>query len=306
MRGTTQFNTGQRLALSLGITLAFTVVEALAGWWAGSLALLADAAHNFTDVLALAVSWFAWRQTARPPDSRRTFGFHRAGILAAMVNASGLAVLALAIFYEAYRRLLAPPRVLPLVLTAAGAVAVVVNLGTAWLVHRGSEHDLNLRSAFLHLLGDVLSSAGATLAGVGIALGAWHGLDPLVSGLIGLLILWNAWRVLRETLAILMESAPADIDMEKLAADMATMPGVRGVHDLHAWSISRSLRALSAHVAVDDIAVRAGDELRQRIGAMLAQKYNITHTTLQLEFPGCDASGRSCPWHEKNSDLNES
>jgi len=290
---------GGRLALSLAITLLFTLVEALAGWLAGSLALLADAAHNFTDVLALALSWFAWRQTMRPADKRRTFGYHRAGILAALVNATGLAVLALGIFYEAFRRLQAPPAVKPVLLTAAGAAALLVNAGTAWLVHRGSQSDLNLRSAFLHLLGDVYSSAGAALAGVAIMAGAWSGLDPLVSLLIGLLILWNAWRVLRETLAILMESAPADIDMEQLVRDIAALPGVSGVHDLHVWSISRSLRALSAHIAVGDIAVRSGAELQKRINNLLRQKYHIGHSTLQLECPGCEPNGLFCALEQK-------
>ena len=156
----------RRLALSLGITLAFVVVEILAGILANSLALLTDAAHNFTDVLALALSWWALWITTKPANSGKTYGYHRAGILVALVNSTTLALIALGIFYEAYKRLIAPPAVQADILIGVGAIAVVVNLATALLVRRGAEHDLNLKSTFLHLMGDVLSTVGAVAAGI--------------------------------------------------------------------------------------------------------------------------------------------
>ena len=204
-------STIRRLALSIGLTAVFVVVEVAAGLFANSLALLTDAAHNVTDVLALALTWWALRAATRPAYSGKTYGYHRAGILVALVNATILALIALGIFYDAYRRLFAPPEVKADVLIGVGLAAVVVNLVTALLVRRGSEHDLNLRSAFVHLMGDVLSTIGAVAAGIVIRFTGLNWLDPLVSIFIGLLILWNAWGILRESVNILMEATPADV-----------------------------------------------------------------------------------------------
>jgi len=284
----------RRLALSLGITLVFVVVEILAGVFANSLALLTDAAHNFTDVLALALTWWALWVTTKPADSGKTYGYHRAGIIVALVNSTTLALIALGIFYEAWKRFVTPSEVEANILIGVGAVAVVVNLVTALLVRRGSEHDLNLRSAFLHLMGDVVSTIGAVLAGIIIRFTGWNWIDALVSVLIGFLILWNAWGILRESLDILMESTPADIDMEALQRDMLAVEGVRGVHDLHVWSITHSLRTLSAHLITDDMPVSLGAIVQVAMGQMLSQHYGITHATLQLECMGCAPVGLYC------------
>ena len=188
----------RRLALSLGIDGCFRGRRGRGRFFANSLALLTDAAHNFTDVLALALTWWALRLTTQPANSGKTYGYHRAGILVALVNSTTLVLIALGIFYDAYRRFITPPAIKADVLIGVGAVAVVVNLVTALLVRRGSEHDLNLRSAYLHLMGDVLSTVGAVAAGIVIRFTGMNWLDPLVSILIGLLILWNAWGIVRE------------------------------------------------------------------------------------------------------------
>jgi cobalt-zinc-cadmium efflux system protein len=287
-------STIRRLALSLGITLVFVVVEILAGIFANSLALLTDAAHNLTDVLALALAWWALWITTKPANSSKTYGYHRAGILVALVNSTTLALIALGIFYEAWKRFVSPPEVQADILIGIGAAAVVVNLVTALLVRRGSEHDLNLRSAFLHLMGDVLSTLGAVIAGIIIRFTGWNWLDALVSVLIGFLILWNAWGILRESLEILMESTPADIDMEALRRDILAVEGVGGVHDLHVWSITRSLRTLSAHLITDDVPVSVGAKVQAAVGEMLAHHYDITHATLQLECMDCAPVGLYC------------
>lgn len=287
-------STIRRLALSLGITLVFVVVEILAGVFANSLALLTDAAHNLTDVLALALTWWALWITTKPANSSKTYGYHRAGILVALVNSTTLALIALGIFYEAWKRFVAPPEVQADILIGVGAAAVVVNLVTALLVRRGSENDLNLRSAFLHLMGDVLSTVGAVIAGVIIHFTGWNWLDALVSVLIGFLILWNAWGILRESVQILMESTPADIDMDALRRDMLAVEGVRGVHDLHVWSITRSLRTLSAHLITEDVTVSFGAKVQVAVGEMLSHHYGITHTTLQLECIDCAPVGLYC------------
>ncbi|MBN2386995.1 MAG: cation transporter [Anaerolineales bacterium] len=277
----------RRMALSLGITLAFVFVEIAAGVAANSLALLTDAAHNFTDVLALGLSWWALRITTRPAHSGKTYGYHRAGILAALANSTTLAVIALGIFYEAYRRFAAPPEVQADLMIIVAAVAVVVNVVTALLIRRGSEHDLNLRSAFLHLMGDVLSTAGAVVAGIAIRFTGWDWLDPLVSVLIGFLILWNAWGIVRESIEILMEATPADIDIQALVDSIQAVEGVRGVHDLHVWSINQSLRTLSAHIVTEDVTVSQGAAIQAAVSGMLAGRYGVQHATLQLECVDC-------------------
>jgi cobalt-zinc-cadmium efflux system protein len=286
--------TTHRMALALFITLGFVFIEAIAGIIANSLALLTDAAHNLTDVIALALSWYAIRLTLRPANSGKTFGYHRAGILIALFNSTTLVLIAAGIFYEAYQRLLNPPQVEGGLMTAIAALAFVVNLGTALLVKPGSDHDLNQRSAFIHLAGDALSTLGALVAGVLIMLTGWMILDPLVSVLIGLLIVWNAWLIIRESVEILLEGTPRDIDVEVMVTDIQHVPGVRGVHDLHVWSITQSMRALSAHVLVDDEPISVGAEIQREINAVLQEQYNIAHATLQLECVGCEPDALYC------------
>jgi cobalt-zinc-cadmium efflux system protein len=295
----------RRLALALVITLAFVVVEALAGWYANSLALLTDAAHNFTDVVALGLSWYALRLTARPAHSGKTFGYHRAGILVALLNSTTLVVIALGIFYEAYRRLVTPPEVEANILIAVAVVAFGVNVGTALLVKRGSQSDLNLRSAYQHLAGDAISTFGAILAGIGIRLTGWSALDPLVSVLIGLLILWNAWGILRESVDILLESTPRDVDIQEMVGDLMQVHGVRGVHDLHVWSITQNMRALSAHILTDDIFVSEGATVQRNINTLLRDKYGIAHAALQLECAGCEPDLLYCDMVAANNHGHE-
>ncbi len=287
-------STIRRLAISIGLTAAFVVVEVAAGLFANSLALLTDAVHNVTDVLALALTWWALRAATRPAYSGKTYGYHRAGILVALVNATILAIIALAIFYDAYRRLLAPPEVKADVLIGVGVVAIIVNLVTARLVKRGSEHDLNLRSAYVHLLSDVLSTIGAVAAGIIILFTGLNWLDPLVGILIGLLILWNAWGILHEAINILMEATPSDVDVDAMLSDMLNVEGVCGVHDLHIWSITRGLRTLSAHILTNDIPISEGTKIQAAVSETLYHKYGIAHATLQLECEGCIPANLYC------------
>jgi cobalt-zinc-cadmium efflux system protein len=286
--------TTRRMALALFVTLGFVFIEAIAGILANSLALLTDAAHNLTDVIALALSWYAIKLTLRPANSGKTFGYHRAGILIALFNSTTLVLIALGIFYKAYQRLLNPPEVEAGLMTFIAALAFIVNLGTALLVKQGSDHDLNQRSAFIHLAGDALSTLGALVAGVLIMLTGWYVLDPLVSIFIGLLIVWNAWLIIRESVEILLEGTPHDIDVGRMVNDIQLVPGVRGVHDLHVWSITQNMRALSAHVLVNDEPLSVGAGIQRQINAMLQEQYNIAHATLQLECVGCEPDTLYC------------
>ncbi len=277
----------KRLSISLFITLAFVLIEAAAGIFSNSLALLTDAAHNLTDVIALGLSWFAIRVTTRPANERKTYGYHRVGILVALVNSTTLVLISLGIFYEAWRRFISPPEVQSSVLIGVGLIAVVVNLVTAMLVHKGSDSDLNLRSAFVHLMGDVLSTIGAVIAGVIIYFTGANWLDPLVSVLIGVLILYNAWGILRDALDILLEAKPRDINSTKLVEDVLNIEGVLGVHDLHIWSLTQNLRTLSAHILTNDLPISAGADIQRQINEMVYHRYNIAHATLQLECVNC-------------------
>ena len=290
--------TTKRLALSLGLTAAFVVIEIIAGIFGNSLALLTDAAHNFTDVIALGLSWYAVKLATQPAHAGKTFGYHRVGILVALVNSTTLVLIALGIFYEAWKRFISPPEVDSTILIGVGALAFFINLGTAWLVKSGSEYDLNLRSTFLHLMGDVMSTLGAVAAGIIIAFTNWNWLDPFVSVLIGVFILWNAWGILRQSIHILLESTPESINMDSMVTDLLAVEGVRDIHDLHVWSINEDLRALSAHITTDDVLVSAGLPIQRNLNEILMRKYNIRHATLQLE---CECVGQSflyCDIHE--------
>ncbi len=283
-----------RMGIALVLTLGFVVVEVLAGLRANSLALLSDAAHNVTDVIALGLSWVALKISFQPANDRKTFGYHRAGILVALANSTTLAVIAVGILVEAVRRLSQPAAVDSSLLIGVGTLAFAINAGTAWLVHSGSQNDVNLRSAYLHLMGDVLSTIGAVAAGIAIRFTGLYWLDPLVSFLIGGLILWNAWGIVRETVNILLEGTPRDIDMGKMVEAMEQIDGVQDVHDLHVWSITRSLRALSAHIVTDNISIREGASIQHNISDLVKSDYGIDHATLQLECSGCFSNDLYC------------
>ncbi len=280
--------TTRRIAIAMVLTLAFVVFEALAGIRGNSLALLSDAGHNVTDIMALGFTWYALRKSTQAADARKTFGYHRTGILSAFLNSTTLILVAVGIFYEAYRRLISPPNVNSEILIGVGVIALLINAGTAWLVRRDSQHDLSVRSAFVHLMGDVFSTLGAIAAGIIIALTGMNWLDPLVSILIGVLIVWNAWGILKETVSILLESTPSDIDTAKLVSSLVSVKGVNGVHDLHVWSITQGIRALSAHILTDDMSISDGGRIQQEITEILYHQFNIGHGTLQLECTGCE------------------
>jgi cobalt-zinc-cadmium efflux system protein len=286
--------TTARLALSLFLTLAFVIIEAGAGLFANSLALLTDAAHNLTDVIALGLTWFAVRMTDQPANAQKTYGYHRAGILVALLNSTTLVLISLGIFYEAYQRLKTPPEVQSGILIGVGLIAVLINLVTALLVHGGTQNDLNLRSAFVHLMGDVLSTVGAVIAGVIIYFTDANWLDPFVSVLIGFLILYNAWGILRDATDILLESTPRDVDIKTMVKDIIQIEGVLGVHDLHVWSLTQNLRTMSAHILTDDLPISTGVSIQRQINEIVFHRYNIAHATLQLECIDCRPSSLYC------------
>jgi cobalt-zinc-cadmium efflux system protein len=273
----------RRLVLTLAFTSAYMLAEVVGGLWTGSLALLADAGHMFADVGALALSLFAlWlAEQQAPPD--RTYGYYRIEILAALANGAALIAVAGGLFLEAVERLAEPPPVLggPMMLVALGGLAVN-GLGLA-VLHAGREDSLNLRGAWLHVLSDALGSVGAIGAGALIWAFGWSWADPVASILIGVLVVRSAWALVREAVAVLMEGAPGHIDVDEVRNALRSSDGVDSVHDLHVWTITSGLVALSCHVcAHDDVPAR---ELLAQLQGLLRARFGIDHVTIQIEPP---------------------
>ena len=272
-----------RLLLALLLTSILVVIEFVAGTLGNSLALVSDAVHNLTDVVALALSFLANRMLKKPPNSLQTFGYHRVGILVAVFNSLFLIVLSLGIMLGAWERYQSPGAVSSELMISVGGAVLLVNLLTAWLTSHGANDDLNVRSAFLHMIGDVMSSMGAILAGIGIYMTGWSWLDPAASVLISVLILWNAWIILRDGINILLEASPKDVAVSKLVADMMAVKGVQGIHDLHIWSLSADIKMLSAHIFVDEMSVGETRLIQQEIAGIAKLEHRISHVTLQFE-----------------------
>ena len=283
-----------RLGLAVALTLAFVLGEAAAGWFANSLALLSDAGHNFADALALLFSWYALRRARRPADARRTFGYHRAGVLAALANAVALVVMALVIFWEAAQRLWAPAPVQAGWMIGVALIAVVLNGVIGLWLHEGAKHDLNLRSAYLHMLGDAASALGVVVAGVVTVWTGFTAADPIVSFLIGALILWSSWGILREAVDVLMEAAPKGLDVAALADALKALPGVHNVHDLHVWTVASGVAACSCHLVVPEQTVRSGQQVLRDAAELMRQRFGVAHTTIQIEVEGCDPDDLYC------------
>lgn len=269
------------LALTLALTCAFMVVELAAGFWTGSLALLADAGHMLADAGALALALFATWIAARPPTPAKTYGYYRAEILAALVNALVLLVVAGVILVEAWSRWQAPATVLagPMAIVAAGGLGV--NLGCAWLLHRGAADSLNVRAAYLEVLSDALSSLATLVAAGVVLLTGWTGADALAGVAIALLIVPRTWSLLRQAVNVLLEGTPPHLELGEIESAMRAVTGVRRVHDLHVWTLTSGREAMSAHVVVDD--VRESERLLEMLHALLHARFGIDHTTIQLE-----------------------
>jgi len=282
------------LRLALALTFVILLVEVAGGILSHSLALLADAGHVLTDLGALGMALFAARQARRPADHTRTYGYHRIGILVALLNAATLIAITFFIAVEAYGRLAHPAGVQPAPMLAAAAVGLGANLLMARRLHGHGAHDLNVRGAWLHVLGDAGASAGVIVAAVVIALTGWTPIDPLLSVLIAVLIAAGAWRLLNEALTVLMEATPREINMPELVRRMLRVPGVRDVHDLHVWSIGSGLTMLSCHVRIDDQPLCDGLSVVERLTLTLREGFGISHCTIQPETTGCAATGLYC------------
>ncbi|GIW52318.1 MAG: cadmium, cobalt and zinc/H(+)-K(+) antiporter [Gemmatimonadales bacterium] len=269
-----------RLKLVLALTAGFMVVEALAGWMANSLALLADAGHMLSDVMAIGLALFAAWIAQRPATPAKTYGYLRIEILAALVNGAALFVLAGFIVWEAVRRFVAPPAVEPRILFGVGALGLLANVVALRVLHAGHKHSLNVRGAYLHVAGDLLGSVGAMGAGAVILFTGWSVVDPLVSILVALLIVWSGGRLVRDSVEILLEATPRHISMREVEQQIASIPGVSNVHDLHVWTLTSGVVAMSGHAVVGDPA--NNQKVLEAVQNRMAD-LGIAHVTMQLE-----------------------
>lgn len=286
------------LQFAFFLTIIILTAELVGGIIGNSLALLSDAGHVVTDIFALGLAWFAATQAERPANARKTFGYHRVGILAALVNALTLILIAFAITWEAVQRLQHPEPVQPLVMFLSAGIGIAINLFIG-LGLRREGHSLNVRAATLHVFSDVAASVGVIVAGVLILFTGWTLADPLLSIAIAILIAIGAWHILRETTDILLEAVPRDISMPTLVADMRRVEGVQDVHDLHVWSIASGMYALSCHTLIDDLPPSGSSSILQSLTTLLSEKYHIGHATIQFECNArqgncCDINGLYC------------
>jgi cobalt-zinc-cadmium efflux system protein len=278
---------GRPLKITLGLVLVIMVAEIIGGILSNSLALLSDAGHMLTDALALGLSLFAMNLARRPATPTRTFGYHRAEIMAALANGTVLVLVSAFIFYEAAQRFSALPTVkTPLMMIIAG-IGLAANLVGIGLLRSGSRHSINVRAAFWHVAGDTLSSVGVIIAGAVIYFTGWYIADPIVAVVIGVVILWGAVRIVREASDILLESVPPHVRIEDVSAAVKKVPGVVDMHDVHIWTITSGIYALSAHLSIADQTVSQSGDIVTKVNQALSENYNITHTTLQLECDSC-------------------
>ena len=283
------YGAGRVLRISLAVTMFYVVLLVVAGIRAHSLALLSEAGHNLSDFLALLLSLVAVYLEGRPPSATKTYGYRRAGVLAALVNALSLVVVSFFIFYEAFLRIQHPEQVRARVMIAVAAVGVMMNGVIALLLWRSSR-DVNVRSALLHEVGDTLSTAAVLVGGFAILWTGQYWIDAALSFGIGALILWSSFGIVRETLNILLEGTPRGMSLDAVESTMRKIAGVSDVHDLHLWSIGSENHALSAHVKIADMATSESDTILREINEKLGQGFGIHHTTIQLEHVVCETA----------------
>ena len=285
--------TGWILWASLVVTLSFTAFEVYAGLRAGSLALLSDAGHNFTDAVALLLAAIGLYFQTRPADHTKTFGYQRAGVIAAFINAVTLIVISLYIFWEAVTRLMHPQPVDDKLMFWVALLALVVNGSIMLALNRGQKGDLNVRAAFVHMMGDAIGAGAIILGAIAIRYTGWTYIDPILSIALGCLIVYTAWDIVNESLNILLEGLPRGIELGGVTKAMAAVPGVLDVHDLHIWTLGSNQHALSSHVLIDDMPHSESEAILKKL-AEVCCGLGIHHTTIQFEHVPCVMSDNGC------------
>jgi cobalt-zinc-cadmium efflux system protein len=269
------------------ITAGIMVAEIVGGLLANSLALLSDAGHMLTDILALGMSLAAMRFAQRPPTSSKTFGLYRLEILAAFFNGMLLLFISFYIFYEAYHRVVEPREIKGLFMLGVAVIGLLANGVGILILRKSALKNLNVKSAFFHVVGDTISSGGVILGGLVIIYTGWYMIDSLISIFIGLLILRGAYGLVKESIDIFLEATPKEIDMDKMVGDLLRIEGVKDVHHLHLWTITSGIYAMSAHVLIDDLLISKSNRILDEIERLLQDKYSMEHTTIQFESESC-------------------
>jgi cobalt-zinc-cadmium efflux system protein len=285
--------TGKILVASLVLTLGFVAAETIAGFSSGSLALLGDAVHNLTDAFGLALAGAAYFVESRPGNQVKTFGYHRTGVLAAFVNALTLAALSVLLLWESVRHLMSPQPVEENTMLVVAAAGIVVNVVIAWGLG-GHGSDLNLRAAWIHMMGDAASCVAIIVGALVIRRTGWLAVDPILSILIALVIVWTAWDIFKDSLNILLEGLPKGLNLADVTKQICCIPGVIDVHDLHIWSLGSEARALSCHVLIEDMPPSASHSILCEVNRLLDERFAIHHTTVQFEHARCELADVSC------------
>ena len=285
---------GSRLRLGLFFSSAILVVELFGAYLSNSLALLSDAGHVSADIIALALSWYGVRQASRPAGPRMTFGYHRVGVIIAIVNALAIFAISIFIFIEVFHRLQAPPQIDSIIMLIIAVAGLATNTSVALLLRREQAHSINVRSAFWHVLGDALASIGVIISAIVIIVTGNYVADAVVSLFIGLIIAASGVGILREGLSVLLEAAPRGIDVPVLIERLRAVPGVKDIHDVHVWGITPELAAMNGHILIDDLALSDAGELRAELERVISRDFNIKHTTLQMECERCNSQELFC------------
>ena len=288
----------KRLKIALALVFFVLCIEVAGGILAQSLALLSDAAHMLTDAFALSLSLIALTIAAQPSDHTKTFGYHRLEILAALANGLLLLLMALGILWEAYRRFTSPQEVDSVLVIAVAVVGLATNLGVLYFlkdpVHHTHQHDLNLKGAFYHVIGDSLASIAVIAGGIGIWFTQWYALDSIIAALVALVLIWGAQSIIRDSFHILLEGVPKGISIHEVEKELTSIPEIKGIHELHVWSICSNIYALSTHALVNDQKVNQVELILKKVETLLREKFNITHSTVQFESSPCPAADAVC------------
>lgn len=278
---------GPRLWISIAITVAFVILETFAGYKANSLALLSDAGHNASDVLALILAAYAIWIARKPADAKKTYGYHRVAILSALGNAFSLVVIGVIVLVEAIRLARYPEQVSGNLMIWVAAISVLMNTAIAWLLNAGSKTSLNVRAAFIHMVGDALSAVAVVVAGFIVRQTGWVYADSLASAMIAIFILWTSWGILRDATNILLEATPKGIDLEAVVLGMTGVPHVLSVHDIHIWTVSDAMNYMSCHAVVDDsLTMDQSSSVVKELNDLLLKSFKIVHATIQVEMQG--------------------
>ena len=281
---------GKRLMIVVALNFTITLAEVAGGLFSGSLSLLSDALHNFSDGIAVIIAWIAIRLNMRPRNDRYTFGMKRAEVLAAVFNAGALVAISLWLFFEAWDRFLNPTPIAGFIMTGVAAVGLIANVLGSWLLHRGSKYNMNLRAAYLHLFSDAVSSVGVILGGLAITFLGIVWVDPILTVLIGLYVLKESLQILWRALGVFMLASPSEVSLPAVREALLSVPGVEGVHHLHLWQVSEKDIHFECHMTIDDQLVSQAERIRETVEVLLNERFDINHATLQIE-----ARQTSCP-----------